>query len=329
MAKNIKELDVTLEGKMQSRLMLKEYDKAYTNLPNSNLPDLVRKELEVVFKALTGLDELPLTDSTFTVSAKEVKGEERYEFNRIFSPTVFLQPADKEVAKPYLYVQWGSYEIKLQVDADGTISTIDSGLVLKLRNKKLNGYDTPCLLSTVRANGMTLSMPFPIRLASLETETDELELLLEANADAFMAAVGSKSSGGGSYKSFDGHTVKAGQLPLGDYSIVDCRTYEHPTYGVRYYLQSEAPTVPFDAEIGIKDEDGNWHNEVVTINGRFQIRSNSAIKKYMDAEPIVAADSPATLVVHEKGEYNGNPTSKVVMRFAALASDADDLDLNF
>ncbi|MDX1371782.1 MAG: hypothetical protein R3321_04895, partial [Nitrososphaeraceae archaeon] len=96
-----------------------------------------------------------------------------------------------------------------------------------------------------------------------------------------------------------------------------------------YYLQSLQPEQVFSTVVGIKDENGEWRNEEVEINEEFQIRSNAAIKKYMDAEPIISPDSPATLVVHEKGEYNGNPTSKVVMRFAALEEDADDVNLDF
>ncbi|MDX1373707.1 MAG: hypothetical protein R3321_14635, partial [Nitrososphaeraceae archaeon] len=229
MAKNIKELDVTLEGKIAARLMLKEYDKAYSNLPNANLPEVLQDEFGAIFKLLTGLDEFPLTDYTFTISAKEVEGEDYFEFNRLYSPTVFLQDVDEEkgITEPYLYISWGSFEVKLQVDDDGAISTVDSGLALKLRNKKLNGYDTPCLVATSKVGKMTLSMPFPIRVEDIKTKADELELLLEADVEAFMQALGTKGGGGGNFKTFKGHTVKAGQLPLGEYIITDFRTYEH------------------------------------------------------------------------------------------------------
>ncbi|MDX1370989.1 MAG: hypothetical protein R3321_00875 [Nitrososphaeraceae archaeon] len=330
MAKRLVELDITLDGVILSRLMLKDYEKAYTDLPNANLPTELYEDFSTVFTALTGEESMPLTDNTFTISAKESEVDESlFEFNRLYSPTVFKHVSDEDGTEPYLFIQWGSYEVKLLVDDDGTISTERTGLQLKLRNKKLGKYDTPCLVATVKTKDTTVSMPFPIRTTDLETGADELELYLESDVDTFMSSVGAKSSGGGNFKSFSGYTVKAGQLPLGEYEIVDYRSYDHPQYGVRYYLQAAAPNEPFSASVGIKDENGEWSNNEVEINDLFQIRSNSSIKRYMDANPIINSDSPATLVVHEKGEFNGHATAKVVMKFNALAEDDEAIDLNF
>jgi hypothetical protein len=322
MATQTFKINPNLDERNRARLESKSYSRAYTDVPNSALPESLRVALNSVFKALTG-EDLEESGSTFTVRA-DANGV----FKRLYSPTVF------STEEKGLVVRWGDRDIPLDVQP-GKISTAyaPKGTKFAFKEEQIGKFTEPVLNVSTTFDGTLYILPIPVRSADYEDKisADLLDLLLDENPEAIAEKVQVASDlskrGEGSGERMVGPFLKVANLPLGDYTITTYRKKEGGQYGTDYFLQAqivEPFTAPVRAEV-----DGEWTDVETEVSDWCIVRPNNALKKVLAADPIITPDAPATLRVLEHGEYNGFLTAKVILKVAAFAEDPDSFALDF
>ncbi len=322
MATQTFKISPNLDERNRARLESKSYSRAYTDVPNSALPESLRVALNSVFKALTG-EDLEETGSTFTVRA-DANGV----FKRLYSPTVF------STEEKGLVIRWGDRDIPLDIQP-GKISTAfaPKGTKFSFKEEQIGKFTEPVLNVSTTFDGTLYILPIPVRSADYEDKisADLLDLLLDENPEAIAEKVQVASDlskrGEGSGERMVGPFLKVAHMPLGDYTITTYRKKEGGAYGTDYFLQAQVAepfTAPVRAEV-----DGEWMDVETEISDWCIVRPNSALKKVLAADPIITPDAPATLRVLEHGEYNGFLTAKVMLKVAAFAEDPDSFALDF
>ena len=319
--KNVK-IDVNLSERNRARLESRPYEANYTDVPNRALPEVLRGELGVIYEALTG-DALPEDSNTFTVRA------DGGTFKRLYSPTVFSTEGNEGVI-----VRWGDRDIPVAF-ADGKIKVegADRKVKFSFKDDTIGRYDSPVLSVSIAKEGTLYTMPFPVRSADWENRMtgDILDALLEESPDKIaenLGVAGDPSKRGGGGPSFQGHFIKASELPLGEYKLTSYRARE-TSYGVDYMIQTVIEE-PFVASSRAKDPvTEEWGDVEVEVSGYAIVKPNNALKKLLAAEPIISEESPATLHVIEHGEFNGFKTVKVALKCTAFVQDDESVELDF
>jgi hypothetical protein len=322
MATQTFKISPNLDERNRARLESKSYSRAYTDIPNSALPESLRVALNAIFNALTG-EDLEESGSTFTVRA-DANGV----FKRLYSPTVF------STAEKGLVIRWGDQDIILDVQP-GKISTSSApkGTKFAFKEEQIGKFTEPVLSVSTTFDGTLYTLPIPIRSVDYEDKisADLLDLLLDENPEAIAEKVqlasdlSKRGEGGG--ERMVGPFLKVAHLPIGDYKITTYRAKEGGQYGTDYFLQAQV-TEPFTAPVRA-EVDGEWMDVETEVTDWCIVRPNSALKKVLAAEPLITLDSPATLRVLEHGEYNGFPTAKCILKVIAFAEDPDSFDLDF
>jgi hypothetical protein len=313
-----------LDDKNRARLESKSYSRAYTDVPNSALPETLRVALGTVFKALTG-EELDPSGSTFTVRA-DAAGV----FKRLYSPTVF------STENKGLVIRWGSQDIPLLLTT-GKITTAAApkGAKFTFKEESIGKYTEAVLSVAFTADGTLYSLPVPIRSADFDDRlsADLLDLLLDENPEAIAEKIqvasdlSKRGENSGSGERMQGPFVKVAHLPIGDYLVTTYRTKEGGAYGTDYFLQVKIDE-PFSAPVR-QQIDGEWADVETEVSDWCICKPNNSLKKTLAAEPIIDRENPATLRVLEIGEYNGFPTAKVMLKCAAFAEDPESFALDF
>jgi hypothetical protein len=322
MATQTFKISPNLDERNRARLESKTYTRAYTDIPNSALPESLRVALNAVFKALTG-EDLDESGSTFTVRA-DANGV----FKRLYSPTVF------STEEKGLVIRWGDQDISLDVQPGKiTTSSAPKGTKFAFKEEQIGKFTEPVLSVSTTFDGTLYTLPIPVRSADYEDKisADLLDLLLDENPEAIAEKVQLASDlskrGEGSGERMVGPFVKVANLPIGDYKITTYRKKEGGLYGTDYFLQAQV-TEPFTAPVRT-EVDGEWMDVETEVVDWCIVRPNNALKKTLAADPLIAPDSPATLRVIEHGEYNGFPTAKCILKVTAFAEDPDSFDLDF
>jgi hypothetical protein len=322
MATKTFKISPNLDERNRARLESRSYSRAYTDIPNSALPENLRVGLNAIFKALTG-EDLEESSSTFTVRA-DANGV----FKRLYSPTVF------STEERGLVIRWGDRDIPLDIQP-GKIGTsyAPKGTKFAFKEEQIGKFTEPVLSVSTTFDGTLVTLPIPVRSADYEDKisADLLDLLLDENPEAIAEKVQVASDlskrGEGSGERLVGPFVKVAHMPIGDYAITTYRKKEGGQYGTDYYLQAQV-LEPFTAPVRTQ-VDGEWVDVEMEISDWCIVRPNNALKKTLAAEPIISPDTPATLRVIEHGEYNGFPTAKCQLRVAAFAEDPDSFTLDF
>lgn len=322
MATQTFKISPNLDERNRARLESKSYSRAYTDIPNSALPESLRVALNAIFQALTG-EDLEESGSTFTVRA-DANGV----FKRLYSPTVF------STAEKGLVIRWGDQDIFLDIQP-GKITTPSApkGTKFAFKEEQIGKFTEPVLSVSTTFDGTLYTLPIPIRSADYEDKisADLLDLLLDENPEAIAEKVQLASDlskrGESSGERMVGPYVKVASLPIGDYKITTYRKKEGGQYGTDYFLQAQV-TEPFTAPVRT-EVDGEWMDVETEITDWCIVRPNNALKKTLAAEPLISLDSPATLRVLEHGEYNGFPTAKCMLKVTAFAEDPDSFALDF
>jgi len=313
-----------LDDKNRARLESKNYSRAYTDIPNSALPETLRVALGTVFKALTG-EELDPSGSTFTVRA-DAAGV----FKRLYSPTVF------STENKGLVIRWGSQDIPLLL-TPGKITTAAApkGAKFTFKEESIGKYTEAVLSVAFTADGTLYSLPVPIRSADFDDRlsADLLDLLLDENPEAIAEKIqvasdlSTRGENSGSGERMQGPFVKVAHLPIGDYTVTTYRTKEGGAYGTDYFLQVKIDE-PFSAPVR-QQVDGEWVDVETEVSDWAIVKPNGSLKKTLAAEPVIDRENPATLRVIELGEYNGFPTAKVALKCQAFAEDPEAFALDF
>lgn len=326
MANTINALDINLEGKNRARLISRKWAKDYTNIPNSALPANILEGLQEVYKFLSG-EELSLEDYTFLVRAIDGR------FKKVFSPAIFMAAENKGLA-----IKWGATVIPINIEDNALkIPGQKSKYSFKIKTMPVNGYDNVVIALVFNSAGTTYSMPFPVKLASLENKftEEELEVAIEdgdfESLNAMLSQLPSGDAGekeySGSGGQMEGPVIKMVNLPTGAYPITAFRRYKN-SYGSQHLLQAFTET-PFKANVSFKNDDGEWENEIKTIEGKFILKANSSTNKKLISDPVITPETPATLTVIGEGEYNGNKYVKTELEVQAYTVDDEILSLNF
>ena len=310
-----------LDDKNRARLEARNYQKAYTDIPNRALPATYKEALGAIYNGLTG-NELPEEGSTFTV-----RSDANGTFKRLYSPTVF-STEDKG-----LVIRWGDEDIPLTVSG-GSIAAPNGqkGLKLSFKEEAIGKYTEAVLSVAFSKSGTLFSLPVPIRSADWENRltSDVLDMLLSENPDAIAEQVAvatdpskrSESTG----ERLQGPFIKVAYLPVGEYKITQYRMKDSD-YGPQYFLQAVV-TEPFTAPTRAQ-EDGEWVDTEVEVSDFCVVKPNNALKKVLAAEPEITAEKPAYLVVKEHGEWNGFPTAKCALKCTAFVKDDESFDIDF
>lgn len=313
-----------LDDKNRARLEAKTYTRAYTDVPNSALPESLKVALNTVFQALTG-EELDPSGSTFTVRA-DANGT----FKRLYSPTVFSTESRG------LVIRWGDMDIPLTL-SPGKVTTdaAPKGAKFTFKEEAIGKYTEAVLSVSATADGTLYSLPIPIRSADFEDKlsADLLDLLLDENPEAIAEKVAiasdlsKRGESSGTGERMQGPFVKVAHMPLGEYQVTTYRAKEGGEYGTQYFMQVQVPE-PFVAPVR-QQVDGEWVDVDTEVSDWCIVKPNNSLKKTLAAEPVITADTPATLRVLEHDIFNGFPTAKVALKCAAFAEDAESFDLAF
>jgi len=319
--KNCK-IDVNLSERNRARLEARSYESNYTDIPNRALPETLKDELGVIYTALTG-EDLPEGSNTFTVRA------DGGTFKRLYSPTVFSTEGNEGVI-----IRWGDRDISVAFDAGKIkVETADKKAKFAFKDDTIGKYDEPVLSVSIAKDGTLYTMPFPVRSADWENRVngDILDALLEESPEKIaenLAVAGDPSKRGEGGPRLQGHIIKVAELPLGEYTLTSYRPRE-TQYGTDYLIQAVIEE-PFVATTRVKDEvTEEWGDAEVEISGFAIVKPNTALKKLLAADPIIAEETPATLHVIEHGEFNGFKTAKVALKCTAFVEDDASFSLDF
>lgn len=339
----LNKIDPTLAGRSRARLEARKYEKNYTEVPNTALPEALSEPLRVVYEALTGEDLLPDDDFTFLVKS------DNGTFKRVYSPAVFATPKElrdeegNEITAQ-LVIKWGKKFIPLNLTDEGKIISelsppaFAKKAKLVLKKDKFGKYDENCIVFTLSADGDIYSMPFPLRLKSTDepVEMEVLEAAFESNipefVEFFLEANNSTTSfegGAGSGAALVGPIFKPGVVPMGEYDAVAFRRYKNQ-YGVQHLLQVVA-IEDFTATTRSKSEDGEWEDKEVQVKEGelFILKANKKLSQYLTADPLISVDNPGKLDIYEQGEFNGAASAKLTFSASEFQMDADSLNLSF
>ena len=311
-----------LDDKNRSRLEAKSYTRAYTDIPNRALPESYRTGLATVFKALTGEDFDPEA-STFTV-----KADSNGTFQRLYSPTVF------STEEGGLVIRWGERDIPLTVSPGKIgVASAPKGTKFSFKDEQIGKYTEPVLSVSASSEGVLYTLPVLIRKKDFKEDisADLLDLLLDENPTTIFekvyAAPDLSKRGESTGERLIGPFLKVAYLPLGEYEVTGYRTKEGGTYGTDYFVQVRV-TEPFVAPVRVQ-VDGEWIDQDTEVSDWAIIRPNTAMKKFLAAEPLITPQSPATLQVVEHFEYNGNPAAKVVLKCPNFVQNPESFTLDF
>ena len=314
-------INPAFNDKDRARLESKNYERAYTDVPNSVLPETMRNALGVVYKALTG-EELSPTDHSFTVRA-----DQSGIFKALYCPTVF------STEEGTLIIRWGDQDIPL-LTSGGKIATEKSSKNTKFsfKEEKIGKYNNAVLSVAVNEGGCLYSLPIPVRSTDFENPvtSELLDLVLEdaiGNLQEIIALAPDPSKRGDGGERMQGDLIKVAELPVGEYEVISYRVKEGGEYGPNYFMQVCIPE-PFSA-MARKQVDGEWKDVEVEVQDFAIVRPNTALKKILSAEPIITPESPARLKVLEHGVFNGFATAKCTLKCASFVEDPESFALDW
>lgn len=309
-------IDVALSGKNAARLAARSYEKLYTNIPNEMLPPDLKESLAIIYNVVCN-EDLPLSDYTFTVRA-DAQGY----FKRIYSPSLLQKEGE-------VVIQWGNAFIPVEFNSDEVVLPLANGkFKASFKKEKIDKFDQVCLTISFSKDGVVYIMPIPVRQKDFKNslEVEAYEMLLSDQPESIIDTLAEyHEPTGGEYKKFEGPVIKTGYLPQREFTILDVRYRETP-FGIKAYFQSvtdEEFTAPTKKKVGEV-----WQDENVLVNGFFQIEANNALNNLLKAGFNISKENVATLVVGEKGEYNGKPFAKCSLK-AEVVEDDDSLDITF
>ena len=313
-------IKVELGEKNQARLEVKRYESDYTNVPNSVLPEALRTNLGVIYEALSG-QPLPEDSHTFTVKSEQGK------YKRLYKPSLV-----KSATTETLCVRWGEAELGLEVEKGKLKPTSSNAKVrFSFRDEKISDKLTLTyfVVSVVGADRVLYTMDLSVIPADFKNpvRSEVLEVLLDDDPAAIATSIGTLGEGG---ERLQGPIIKAAFLPLGTYSVVGYRSYENEKYGTQYSLQIFVPEdKKFEAPVNRKNDNDEWEAVQTPIEGFAQVKSNTYLKKFLGAAPIITEEKPAQLTVVDHGEWNGHPTAEVELVCAEYEEDEGALALSF
>ncbi len=306
---NITTIDLSTNAPQLAPLNGREYTSEYTQLPNANLPKVMRKELDTVFQYLTG-EELPLDENTFLIKSRDGV------YFRLFGPVLKVGADGVEGTETgKLYIQWGPRFVPVGITKGGF--TTDDGREMEAEFGSFNfsgrGED-PCLFVSVDTNDGQTVLPVAVRFSDWEnpTEPKALNALLKKKPEdvvALLQPVTPKGTGSSGPRIEADEEIDFRELDVNTpYQVVGyypCKT----SYGLTYRILID--NLPEEGKVS-----GAW--------------AHSSIRPLLATKPEINREKPATLTLRSKEELDsGKIRIRSTLLLAQQESSEEALNLDF
>jgi hypothetical protein len=299
-------IDLSTNAPQLAPLSGREYTSEYTSLPNANLPKALRKDLDTIFRFLTG-EELPLDENTFLIKSRDGV------YFRLFGPVLKAGVDGVEgTSNGQLYVQWGPRYIPVNIVKGGFTLPDGTEIEAEFGSYNFSGRgEDPALFVSVDTEDGQLVLPVAVRFTDWEnpTEPKALNALLKKKPEdvvALIQVVTAKGTGGGGQRVEADSEIDFRDLPVNEpFEVINyypCKT----SYGLTYRIAIN--NYPEEGQVA-----GAW--------------AHSSIRPLLATKPEITREKPATLTVRSKEELDGG---KIRLRSTLLlaAQEADDSALN-
>jgi hypothetical protein len=306
---SITTIDLSTNAPQLAPLSGREYNADYTQLPNANLPKVMRKELDTVFQFLTG-EELPLDENTFLIKARDGV------YFRLFGPVLKVGADGVEGTETgKLYVQWGPRFIPVNIAKGGFTTADGREMEAEFGSFNFSGRgEDPCLFVSVDTEDGQTVLPVAVRFSDWEnpTEPKALNALLKKKPEdvvALLQPVTPKGTGSSGPRIEADEEVDFRELDVNiPYSVVGyypCKT----SYGLTYRILID--NLPEEGKVS-----GAW--------------AHSSIRPLLATKPEINREKPATLTLRSKEELeNGRIRIRSTLLLSAQEVDEEGLSLDF
>lgn len=216
----IKLIDVSLSNPALSIVRARTYQRNYTPLPNNILAADLLADLNVVYSALSGGNEVPVEDFTFLVKAKDGY------LARLHSPIIGKNADNKMV------IRWGNVDFEVDMDSEAY-------------NLKVGSFDFSgrgldvCLFITVKVGKDAYRMPLPLRLQNWDDKPtlDDTEYLFSEDFDQFIDTLGVLPTRGESTGSGGEELISLRDLEVdAEYEVVGYKEVK-TSYGTNFIIE--------------------------------------------------------------------------------------------
>jgi hypothetical protein len=260
----------------------REYKSAYTPLPNANLPRAMRRNLDMIFMALTG-EDLSLEDNTLLIKAEDGV------YNRLFGPVLKAGEDGVEgTSTGTMYIQWGNRFIPITLSKEGAGVTVNGQTVtLEAEFAEFNfsgrGNDHALMVSVDEEDGTgQVVLPVAVRFQdwSNPPEIKALNALMKKNKQediiSLIQAVTPRGTGG---RQKADHDIDFRDLGEGlEYTVIAYRGV-NTVHGASYRIViADYPNVGETAEA--------W--------------AHTSLRPLLATQPEISTEKPATLSIKEK-----------------------------
>lgn len=307
---SVRTIDLASNSKDFIPLSAREYKSDYTPLPNANLPQSLRFDLNVFFQLLTG-EELSLEENTFLIKSYEGV------YSRLFGPVLKVgQEGVGNTENDKLYIQWGPRFIPLTSSPGQMLTQNNTELDVEFSTYNFSGRgDDPALLLSVDTEEGQLVMPIVVRFADWENpiEPKVLNTMLKKTPEKLVEViqkVSSKTGNGGSRERIEADAeVDFKELEVNKpYEVIGyypCKT----SYGTSYRIFVN--NVPEESQTSVC-----W--------------AHSSIRPLLATRPEITRDKPATLMLRFKEEMdNGRTKIRSSLILSRQEDDPESLNLDF
>ncbi len=291
----------------------REYKSAYTPLPNANLPREMRRNLDMVFTALTG-EELPLEENTLLIKAEDGV------YTRLFGPVLKAgEDGIEGTESGSMYIQWGNRYIPVTLTKEGAgVAVNGQEVTLEAEFGEYNfsgrGNDHALMVSVDEEDGSgQVVLPVAVRFQdwSNPPEVKALNALMKKNKQSdivtLIQPVTARGSGG---RQRADHDIDFRDLEEGmEYSVIAYRGV-NTIHGASYRIVLADYPVPGETAEA-------W--------------AHTSLRPLLATQPEISAEKPATLSIKEKSVTNDGKTRIRCSLILSRQEEIEDgsLDLNF
>jgi hypothetical protein len=309
----VKTINVGTSSPDLAPLAGREYSgTTYVSLPNANLPKAMRRDLDLVYTALTG-EELPLDSGTLLIKAEDGV------YSRLFGPILKVGVDGIEGTETgRAYIQWGDRFIPVSLGKEG-VSVDINGQTVSLEaefgefNFSGRGNDHALMVAVDEEDGTgQVVLPLAVRFTDWEKppEIKALNALMKKGKEAdILSQVQEVSARGGGRQRAD-HDI--------DFRDLD--------EGVMYQVTGYRP---------VKTQYGDSFRIVLAdhpVDGETaECWAHASLRPLLATQPEISAEKPAMLSIKDKQTMQDG---KVRIRCSLILSQQEEvsddaLDLNF
>lgn len=291
----------------------REYPNQYTSLPNANLPREMRRNLDLIFTAMTG-EELPLEENTLLIKAEDGV------YTRLFGPVLKAGEDGVEgTTSGSMFIQWGNRFIPVSLGKEGAGVTVNGQEVtLEAEFGEFNfsgrGNDHALMISVDEEDGSgQVVLPVAVRFVdwSNPPEVKALNALMKKNKqDEIVSLIQPVTARGSGGRQRADHDIDFRDLEEGmEYQVIAYRSV-NTVHGTSYRIVlADHPNPGETAEA--------W--------------AHTSLRPLLATQPEISAEKPATLSIKEKTVTADNKTRIRCSLILSRQEEIEDgsLDLNF